>query len=129
MSDKTLKTTIQFRRDTTENWVTNKDVVPAAGEPCFDKATVVAYVTDAIAALKIGDYAKAADLTALAGRVDTLEGTAHEHANKAVLDGITAEKITAWDGKADANHKHDIADLNQAAGYIVLNCGSASVNI
>lgn len=94
-----------------------------------EKATVVAYVTDAIAALKIGDYAKAADLTALAGRVDTLEGTAHEHANKAVLDGITAEKITAWDGKADANHKHDIADLNQAAGYIVLNCGSASVNI
>lgn len=94
-----------------------------------EKATVVAYVTDAIASLKIGDYAKAADLTALAGRVDTLEGTAHEHANKAVLDGITAEKITAWDGKADANHKHDIADLNQAAGYIVLNCGSASVNI
>lgn len=94
-----------------------------------EKATVVAYVTDAIAALKIGDYAKAADLTALAGRVDTLDGTAHEHANKAVLDGITAEKITAWDGKADANHKHDIADLNQAAGYIVLNCGSASVNI
>lgn len=120
MSDKTLKTTIQFRRDTTENWVTNKGVVPAAGEPCFDKDTGV---------LKIGDYAKAADLTALAGRVDTLEGTAHEHANKAVLDGITAEKITAWDGKADANHKHDIADLNQAAGYIVLNCGSASVNI
>ena len=38
-----------------------------------EKATVVAYVTDAIAALKIGDYAKAADLTALAGRVSALE--------------------------------------------------------
>lgn len=65
-----------------------------------EKATVVAYVTDAIAALKIGDYAKAADLTALAGRVDTLEGTAHEHANKAVLDGITAEKNhrLGWQG-------------------------------
>lgn len=88
-----------------------------------EKATVVEYVTDAIAALKIGDYAKAADLTALAGRVTTLEGKAHEHANKAlldtytqtevdladavakkhthanatVLDGISAEKITAWD--------------------------------
>ena len=35
--------------------------------------TVVAYVTAAIDALKIGDYAKAADLTELAGRVKTLE--------------------------------------------------------
>lgn len=94
-----------------------------------EKATVVAYVTDAIAALKIGDYAKAADLTKLAGRVSTVEGKAHEHTNKAVLDGITAEKITAWDGKADADHKHDISDLNQASGYIVLNCGSASVDV
>ena len=39
-----------------------------------EKATVKAYVDDAIAALKIGDYAKAADLTALAGRVSTVEG-------------------------------------------------------
>lgn len=38
-----------------------------------EKATVKAYVDDAIAALKIGDYAKAADLTALAGRVSTVE--------------------------------------------------------
>jgi hypothetical protein len=41
-----------------------------------EKTTVVAYVTDAIDALKIGDYAKAADLTALAERVTTLEGKA-----------------------------------------------------
>ena len=40
-----------------------------------EKATVVAYVTDAIAALKIGDYAKAADLAALAARVEALETT------------------------------------------------------
>ena len=39
-----------------------------------EKATVKAYVDDAIAALKIGDYAKAADLTALAGRVSDVEG-------------------------------------------------------
>lgn len=35
--------------------------------------TVKAYVEAAIAALKIGDYAKAADLTALASRVEALE--------------------------------------------------------
>lgn len=39
-----------------------------------ESATVVAYVTSAIEALKIGDYAKAADLTALAKRVTATEG-------------------------------------------------------
>lgn len=38
-----------------------------------EKATVVAYVTDAINALKIGDYAKAEDLTKLAARVLAME--------------------------------------------------------
>jgi hypothetical protein len=30
------KTVIQLRRATTAEWLANKDVVPAAGEPCFD---------------------------------------------------------------------------------------------
>ena len=121
-----------------------------------EKATVVAYVDDAIAALKIGDYAKAAELTALAARVTTLEGKSHEHsnktildgiskakvdawdgavnkqhehANKTVLDGITASKVADWDSKAAGDHEHDITALKQASGYIVFNCGSASVNI
>lgn len=101
--------------------------------------TVVGYIKEyadaAIAALQIGDYAKAADLTAAVARIATLEGKAHEHANKteldkiatgdkakwdaaeakahehankAVLDGITAAKVTAWDG-AEQNAK-DYAD-------------------
>lgn len=36
MANKTLRTVIQFKRDTSANWVTNKDVIPAAGEPCYD---------------------------------------------------------------------------------------------
>ena len=56
-------------------------------------------VNDAIAALKIGDYAKAADLTALAARVDTLE--------KSPAAGITAEKIAAWDAKQNAGNYVD----------------------
>lgn len=64
-----------------------------------EKATVVAYVTDAIAALKIGDYAKAADLTALAARVKTLEDSP--------AAGITAKKIAAWDAKQDAGNYVD----------------------
>lgn len=35
---------------------------------------------------------------ALSGRVDVLESKSHIHANKSVLDGITASDITAWNG-------------------------------
>ena len=109
-----------------------------------EKATVVAYVTDAIAALNIGDYAKASALTALAGRVTALEGASHTHANKAlldtytqtetnladavakkhehtnktVLDGITSEKVAKWDA-AEQNAKDyadGLADDYDAAG-------------
>lgn len=99
--------------------------------------TVKRYVDDAIAALKIGDYAKAADLTTLAGRVTTLEGKAHihsnkalldtymqteadladavakkhEHTNKTVLDGITAEKVTAWDKVSEKANDTDLATI------------------
>lgn len=31
----------------------------------------------------------------------------HSHANKAVLDGITAEKVAAWDEAADEAHEHE----------------------
>lgn len=86
-----------------------------------EKATVVAYVTDAISALKIGDYAKAADLTALAARVTTAEGklttlTADENTagsvKKALKDAkaYTDEKDTAMDTRVDAletaSHTH-----------------------
>lgn len=67
-----------------------------------ESATVVAYVQAAIDALKIGDYAKAADLTAAVERIVALEGKAHTHDNKTVLDGVTAEKVSAWDA-AQAN--------------------------
>ena len=73
-----------------------------------EKATVVAYVTEAIAALSIGDYATAADLTALAARVTALETDSHTHSNKTILDGIDAAKVAAWDA-AEQNAK-DYAD-------------------
>ena len=65
-------------------------------------------------------------------KVDAWDGAVtkqHEHANKTVLDGISAEKVADWDSKAAGNHEHDITELKQASGYIVFNCGSASVNI
>ena len=76
------------------------DGIGGTGEP----ATVVACVNAAIAALSIGDYALASDLTTLAGRVTTLEAASHSHSNKAVLDTITSEKVAAWDA-AETNAK------------------------
>ena len=43
---KRIKTIFQFRRATTEEWELNKDVIPAAGEPCYNLTS---------GTLKIGD--------------------------------------------------------------------------
>lgn len=69
-----------------------------------EKATVTAYVTDAIAALSIGDYAKAADLTAAVARITALEGKSHEHANAAELAKIAEGDKEKWDA-AEQNAK------------------------
>lgn len=44
------------------------------------------------------------EFTELVGKVTALEGQAHTHDNKEVIDGITAEKIAAWDA-AETNAK------------------------
>lgn len=76
-----------------------------------ESATVVAYVTNAIAALKIGDYAKAADLTALAqrvttaeGKITTLTGTGEGSVKKALADAKAyADGLSGnYDAKGDA---------------------------
>lgn len=36
MAEMILNTVIKFKRDTAANWLTNKDTIPAAGEPCYD---------------------------------------------------------------------------------------------
>ena len=42
--------------------------------------------------------------SALDTKISTLSGSSHTHANKEVLDGITTQKVTAWDA-AEANAK------------------------
>ena len=76
------------------------------------------YVAAAIAALNIGDYAKAADLTALAGRVEAAEGkiTALEEtvaglgdlATKDIVseDDLAAELKEKVNAAAEGNHSH-----------------------
>lgn len=91
---------------------------------------VTSYVTLAIAALNIGDYAKIADLgdlaakdtvtesdldTSLAQKVNAASEGNHAHSNKTVLDGVTAEKVAAWDAKADASDIPTISLATEAA--------------
>lgn len=56
---------------------------------------------------EIADWIQAhpAEATEMNSKITALEGKAHEHTNKAVLDGITAEKVTSWDS---ALHAGDI---------------------
>lgn len=51
---------------------------------------------------------------ALSGRLDALEAIDHDHDNKAVLDGITAEKVAAWDGAQAAAEATASAALSAA---------------
>ena len=55
----------------------------------------------------------AESLTNLDERVEALEAIDHDHSNKTVLDGITAEKVAAWDA-AESNAKKHATDLNTA---------------
>lgn len=48
-------------------------------------------------------------------RVEQLEAVKHTHANKAILDGITAEKTAEWDGKSDFSGSYnDLTDTPTA---------------
>ena len=72
--------------------------------------TVIAYIKEAIDALKIGDYAKAADLTALATRVTTAEGkiTALEEvgAEKNIISSVDESQFSI-----DADRKLTLLDI------------------
>ncbi len=62
-----------------------------------EPATVVAAINAAIEALKIGDYAKAADLTALAGRVEALEAKPFDtYATKEELEAHKTEAANTY---------------------------------
>lgn len=97
------------------NKVTANEGAIADLEALVGTEGVAKQITDAIAEALTVDgvdkYALATDLTAAIARIATLEGKAHEHANKEVLDGITAEKVTTWDA-SEQNAKEYADGLN-----------------
>lgn len=65
--------------------------------------TVAAIKTtaDGLGALATKDTVAESDLDAtLAAKINASTAANHSHDNKTVLDGITAEKVAAWDGKS-----------------------------
>ena len=82
------------------------DGIGGEGEP----ATVVAYVTAAINALKIGDYAKAVDLTAAVARITDLESKVGVLNGGADVTGSVAKALA--DAKTYADGKAATAETN-----------------
>ena len=95
----------------------NEAIVALQNKVDTGDKTVSAYVTDAIAALSIGDYAKAADLTALAGRVKAIEDDYLKAADKTELSNA----INGVDGRlatveGDYLKTADKTELSDAIG-------------
>ena len=72
----------------------------------YTKTEVDTKISDAISSATGGESAASVKAsletykTNNDARVDTLEANTHSHANKTVIDGITANKVSAWDGNA-----------------------------
>lgn len=77
--------------------------------------TVSAYVADAVAALSIGDYAKAADLTALAARVEAIEKDYLKAADKTELSEAIALKAAQADLEAEITARQNAVQANADA--------------
>lgn len=115
----TMKTRIQIRRDTTENWLKNKDTVPAAGEPCFDLDTGVLKIGDGVTTYEklksIGASGDAdADISQIQEKISALEasvGTKGEESSISADDLWAAiEEIKAAYEAADADIKSDLSE-------------------
>lgn len=64
----------------------------------------------------IGKKADTTAVNAIDTRVQALEAIDHDHSNKSVLDGITAQKVNNWDDAHTKKHTHaNIDELNKIA--------------
>ena len=88
--------------------------------------TVKKYIDDAITALNIGNYALAADLTALAGRVTTLEGEMDAVQGVAEANADAIEEIN--NSLSAIATTGNVNDLVQTEGdVLVFDCGTSVI--
>lgn len=82
---------------------------------------VATQIAEAIAAENLDQYATDEELAAAVARIVVVEGKAHEHANADVLNGISAEKVAAWDASEDNSKAYTdekIAAVNTTIGTV-----------
>ncbi len=84
-----------------------------------DKSVDVAVPTGALASLD--EVAENNLSTALKEKVNAAAEGNHSHANKAVLDGITAEKVAAWDA-AEQNAKNYVDGMVATTDEVTAMC-------
>lgn len=120
--------------------VTTAEGKITALEEKVGSTAVSAQISGAIDELKSGQLTTMqGEIDAVEDRATALEAAKHTHSNKTVLDGITADKVTAWDKVSEKANDADLAaiaktgnvnDLVQTEGdVIVFNCGTASTVI
>lgn len=81
--------------------------IPTEGVTAKDITGYIAEVKAALEKSVAAEKSRAEGAEAgLGGRITTLEGKAHTHANADVLNGITAGKVSKWDGAATNSHIH-----------------------
>lgn len=82
---------------------------------------------------KVGDKTVAEQITdvtdAMSEKITTLEGKAHTHENATVLDGITAEKVAAWDKVSEKANDADLAAVAKSGLIDDLSIGESTVLI
>ena len=97
------------------------DLTESAKDTLKEIQTYIDSDAEAAAAMTASIKQNADAIDAVEGRMDTAEGKIqaleaiehHTHDNKTVIDGITAEKVAAWDA-AEGNAKQHATDLNTA---------------
>ena len=93
MTEKTMKTIIQVRRDTAANWEKNKNVIPAAGEPCLDLDTGAVKWGDGVTAyenlpVQGGNSAVNEEFRSALERIDSKLGSIEDNAQENVIESI-----------------------------------------
>ena len=102
--DGSVKKALKDAKDYADGLATNYDAAGAAAQALSDAKT---YAETKASAAQTAAEKTATDLnTAMDTRVKALEAIDHDHANKEVLDGITAVKVAAWDGAEAAAKKY-----------------------
>lgn len=76
MAKKIIKTIFQFRRSSTAEWELNKDIIPAAGEPCYDLDLKTLRIGDGVSHYKdlpvIGNV-EAGDTSGLQAEIEAIK--------------------------------------------------------